>query len=46
MLDNTDFSIDMIAESVGYADKSRFYRNFSRMYGMTPKHYRNRRMIL
>lgn len=46
MLDNTDFSIDMIVESVGYADKSRFYRNFSRIFGMTPKNYRKRKMIL
>lgn len=44
MLENTDFSIDKIIETVGYTDKSRFYRNFSEMYGMTPLKYRKRRL--
>ena len=32
MLLHTDFSIEKIVETVGYTDKSRFYRNFKAMY--------------
>lgn len=40
LLVNTDFSIDKIVETVGYTEKSRFYRNFSEVYGITPVRYR------
>ena len=46
MLVSTDFSIDMIVGAVGYTDKSRFYRNFTRAYGITPLRYRRKAVIL
>ena len=43
MLLHTDFSIEKIVETVGYTDKSRFYRNFKAMYGVSPVKYRKGR---
>ncbi|MFR3256163.1 MAG: helix-turn-helix domain-containing protein [Lachnospiraceae bacterium] len=43
MLLHTDFSIEKIVETVGYTDKSRFYRNFKAMYGVSPVKYRKER---
>lgn len=40
MLVSTDFSVDKIVEAVGYTDKSRFYRNFKSVYGVSPVRYR------
>lgn len=40
MLQNTTCSIEEIIESVGYTDASHFYRNFKKIYGMTPAMYR------
>lgn len=46
LLLNTDFSIDKIIETVGYTEKSRFYRNFSDMYGTSPVRYRKKSQML
>lgn len=43
MLLHTDFSIEKIVETVGYTDKSRFYRNFKAMYCVSPVKYRKGR---
>lgn len=45
MLMNTDFSIDKILETVGYTDKSRFYRNFIVRVGMAPGKYRKQHTL-
>lgn len=45
MLRNTDFSIDKIIETVGYTEKSHFYRTFSNRNGMSPMVYRKRYTI-
>lgn len=45
MLRNTDFSIDKIIETVGYTEKSHFYRIFSNRNGMSPMVYRKRYTI-
>ncbi|MCR4588190.1 MAG: AraC family transcriptional regulator [Lachnospiraceae bacterium] len=44
MLLNTDFSVDKVMETVGYTDKSRFYRNFAAKYGMAPGAYRKQQV--
>lgn len=43
MLLYTDFSIEKIVETVGYTDKSQFYRNFKRIYGISPVKFRKGR---
>ncbi|MGM9552300.1 MAG: helix-turn-helix transcriptional regulator [Clostridia bacterium] len=42
LLENTDFSVEKIIETIGYTDNSIFYRNFREKYGVTPKTYRLR----
>lgn len=42
MLTNTDKSIDDIANSCGYGDKSGLYRAFDKFYGCTPTEYRQK----
>lgn len=41
LLRSTDYSIDKIAESVGYNDTHSFYRTFKQIMNMTPLQYRN-----
>lgn len=43
MLENTDRRVDQIAEAVGYENISYFHRVFYARFGMTPKHYRDRK---
>lgn len=33
-------TIEEIAEAVGYASTTHFYRNFRKVYGLTPKQFR------
>ena len=40
LLTTTDYSIDLIASSVGYQNAPFFYRIFKAYYGITPLHYR------
>ena len=40
LLKNTDMTIDEIAMSVGYENKSFFYSQFAKKYGMSPRKYR------
>ena len=42
MLRGTQGTIDEIAASVGFSDKSRFYKEFKKYYGKTPGEYRKR----
>ena len=39
----TQKSVDEIAAETGFANLSHFYRQFKKIYGMTPMQYRNRR---
>jgi len=41
LLKNTKSSIEEISVSVGYSNKSYFYRIFEEKYGISPKKYRN-----
>ena len=41
-LSQTDASIEQILVRCGWQDKSTFYRNFHRKYGMTPAQYRKK----
>lgn len=43
LLVNSELSVEEIVDEVGYSDISNFYRNFKKMYGMTPVNYRNTR---
>lgn len=43
LLESTD-TIENIALSVGFNGKMSFYREFKRIYGMTPAQYRNKRI--
>lgn len=45
MLKNSTLSVEEIVEAVGYTDISRFYHNFKKTYGMTPKNYREKQSI-
>lgn len=40
LLVSSDMSIEEIVDKVGYTDISNFYRNFRKMFGMTPADYR------
>ncbi|MCT3398033.1 AraC family transcriptional regulator [Lentilactobacillus hilgardii] len=40
LLVNSELSVEEIVDEVGYSDISNFYRNFKKMYGMTPADYR------
>lgn len=40
LLEESDLTIEEIAESVGYENISYFYRQFKARYGMTPRKYR------
>lgn len=42
LLEHSDQSIENIIHEVGYESKSSFFRNFNKIYGMTPKQYRYR----
>jgi transcriptional regulator GlxA family with amidase domain len=42
LLENTDLSLEMIVEKVGYSDVSSFRRLFSRTTQLTPREYRSR----
>lgn len=41
LLENTDYSVEEIAASVGYTNLSFFYKNFRSYFGTTPKGVRN-----
>ena len=43
LLINTECNIEKIIELIGYTDQSVFFRNFRRMYGMTPVTYRKKK---
>jgi len=43
MLENTDFSVERIAECVGYADAKQIYQVFKKYFGMTPGTVRGRK---
>lgn len=43
LLVTTNMSVQEIIYEVGISNKSYFYREFSRKYGMTPKEYRNQK---
>lgn len=40
LLSTTDFSVDQIAQQVGYAGRTSFYENFKELFGMTPAEFR------
>ena len=40
LLKNTDMTVDEIAISVGYENKSFFYSQFTKRYGLSPRKYR------
>lgn len=40
MLKNTSATVEEIAETIGYSDASRFYKNFKDTFGLTPDAYR------
>lgn len=42
LLENSMFSIEMVAEHSGYNDPAYFHRIFKKHTGMTPKQYRNK----
>ena len=42
LLIDTDLTIDMISEAVGYQSMAYFYRFFKNYYGITPRQYRER----
>lgn len=39
-LTQTDFSVEDIQSKVGFTDKTRFFKEFSKLYGCTPLEYR------
>ena len=43
LLHNTDRKVEEIAVSVGYENISYFHRLFQKQFGMTPKHFRDRK---
>ena len=43
LLDTTDLTVSQIGESVGYNDQFHFSKTFSKITGMSPMAYRNRR---
>jgi len=42
LLDNSFLSVKEIAVSVGIGDRSHFSRDFKRLHGQPPKHFRDR----
>lgn len=47
LLKKTDFSVEKIIETVGYTEKSRFYRSFKMKFGVSPIKYRkNNQLVL
>lgn len=40
LMSDTDYSIEKIAEEVGYADKKQFYNIFKKRMGITPSRYK------
>lgn len=40
LLENTDLSIDQIANKIGYANLTFFYKSFKKIHGITPAKYR------
>lgn len=43
LLAETDFSVQQIAEKVGYSQTNSFIRKFRQIHGMTPLEYRNKK---
>ena len=43
LLNETDLTVERIAEECGFGDKSSFYRAFSKLRGTTPSEYRRNR---
>ena len=41
-LTQSDFSVEEIQSKVGFTDKTRFFKEFSRLYGCTPLEYRKK----
>lgn len=41
LLQNTDYSVKVIAETLGYSQSANFSRKFRQHYGVTPVEYRN-----
>lgn len=41
LIQNTDSTIEQIADSCGYSNEVHFYRQFRKLTGMTPKEYRS-----
>ncbi|MFB9758720.1 helix-turn-helix domain-containing protein [Ectobacillus funiculus] len=42
LLENTDLTIDLIANKIGYSNIAFFYKAFKRIHGVTPAEYRKR----
>lgn len=42
LLRETNYSLDAIAEKIGYSERSAFYHTFSKQAGMTPLEYRKK----
>ena len=42
LLGTTDNNIESVIEDIGYADRSFFYREFKKRYGLSPAEYRKR----
>lgn len=42
LLENTDLTIDLIANKIGYSNIAFFYKAFKRIHGVTPAAYRKR----
>lgn len=42
LLRTSDLSVSQIAQLTGYSDNTTFYRNFTKITGLLPSHYRNK----
>ncbi|XID90910.1 helix-turn-helix domain-containing protein [Paenibacillaceae bacterium WGS1546] len=42
LLENSDFNLTVIAQSIGYTDMFTFSKSFKKLAGVSPKEYRNR----